>query len=141
MGTTPAQAVAQLEDATADGRLGVWCEQLGIDLLVVFGSAADPERAAAARDLDVAVLLGEGGEAGDVLTVITALMDLTGCADVDVLDLRRAGPVVSEEALVGTLPLYERTPGLLAQLRDRAVMRRMDTDWLRRLDLELMAGG
>jgi hypothetical protein len=39
----------------------------------------------------------------------------------------------------GTLPLHEARPGLLADLRDRATLRRLDTEWLRRLDLELMA--
>ncbi len=138
MGTRPAQAVARLQAAAADGSLDAWCARLRIELLVIFGSAADSARADAARDLDVAVLLGADG---GLLEVIDALVELTGCPDVDLLDLGRAGPVVSEEALVGTLPLYEAESGLLTQLRDRAMVRRMDTAWLRRLDLDLMASG
>jgi predicted nucleotidyltransferase len=128
-------ALQRLVDLADAGDLAVRCEALDIELLVVFGSAADEARAERARDLDVAVLLGPDG---DLLDVVNALIEMTGYQHVDVLDLGRAGPVAIEQALVDTLPLHERVPGTLAALRDRAIVRRMDTEWLRRLDLDLM---
>ena len=53
--------------------------------------------------------------------------------------LNRAGPVARERALVGGIPLYEGVSGAFATAQMAAVLERMDTDHLRRLDLELMA--
>ncbi len=44
-----------------------------------------------------------------------------------------------ERALVEVDPLYERSPGDFANAQIAAIMERLDTDWLRRLDLELMS--
>lgn len=44
-----------------------------------------------------------------------------------------------ERALVGGEPLVEQTAGSFARAQLAAIMERMDTAWLRRLDLELMA--
>lgn len=136
MAVTASEAVERLRELARTGELPTRCGELDVDALVVFGSAADESRRHRAGDLDVAVLLGRDG---DLLSVVNALVDLTRFGEVDVLDLGRAGPVATEQALVGTLTLYERVPGTLAGLRDRATMLRMDTDWLRRLDLDLMA--
>jgi hypothetical protein len=138
MSVTPGQAADRLRELASTGELASWCRDVGVVLLVAFGSAIDPDRAATARDLDVAVLLDPDGQS-DLLAVVNALVDLLHCDRVDVLDLARAGVVAQEQALVGTLPLFEQVPGTLAAVRDRAIVRRMDTDWLRRLDLELMA--
>ncbi len=135
---SPPTAFSQLVELERTGALADICRRIGIRLLVVFGSVVDPERAAGARDLDVAVLLDDQAEA-DLVTVTNLLVDLVHIDEVDVLDLGRAGPVAQEQALVGTAPLYEDEPGLYAAMRDRAMVRRMDTEWLRRLDLELMA--
>jgi predicted nucleotidyltransferase len=134
----PRQALNRLRELAASGELAHWCGRLGIDLLVAFGSATDPRRAEQARDLDLAVLISPGA-ASDVVEVVNALVDLVHCDRVDILDLARASVVAQEQALVGTLPLHEREPGLLAAIRDRAIVRRMDTDWLRKLDVDLMA--
>jgi len=57
----------------------------------------------------------------------------------DLLNLASAGPVAKERSLVGSIPLFEQAPGTLAWAQIAAMMERMDTDWLRRLDLEPMA--
>jgi hypothetical protein len=44
-----------------------------------------------------------------------------------------------ECALVGAVALYEAEAGDYARARMAAMLERMDTEWLRRLDLELMA--
>ena len=54
------------------------------------------------------------------------------------LVLDRAGPVARERALVGCLALYESESGAYARAQIAAVGERMDTDWLRALDLETM---
>jgi hypothetical protein len=56
------------------------------------------------------------------------------------MHLNRGGPVIRERALVGSVELFESKPGALASAQVAAVLERMDTDWMRRLDLELMAG-
>jgi predicted nucleotidyltransferase len=136
MTATPQQALLRLRELADSGELDELCRAVGIDVLVAFGSVVDPTTAPHARDLDLAVVLGDGA---DVLRVVNVLVSRLHCDDIDVLDLARAGPVAQEQALVATMPLYERVPGSVAAIRDRAIMRRMDTAWLRRLDLELMA--
>jgi hypothetical protein len=91
----------------------------------------------AARDLDVGVLL-EPNTRIAYLPLIQDLELLTE-ADVDVVHLNGAGPVLRERALVGSVVLDESEPGAWASASTAAVLERMDTEWLRRLDLELLA--
>lgn len=112
------------------------CERYGIRILTVFGSAVRAD--AAPRDLDVGIMFESGVEV-DYLAMIGDLIQLAN-ADVDVVHLNRGGPVIRERALVGSVPLYESEPGALARAATAAATERMDTDWMRRLDLELMAG-
>lgn len=81
----------------------------------------------------------EPGACGDVLAVLDELAGLTGSDDVDLLVLDDAGPVARERALVGSIALFESRPGAYAEAQMAAICERMDTDWLRRLDLELLA--
>lgn len=135
---TPAQALDRLRRMAGCGDLARLCDQYGVALLVAFGSAVRIDRAEAARDLDVAVSWTQDSRR-DLFGLVGALVGAVGFDAIDVMEVDRAGPVAVEQALVGTVPLYEADAGLLAALRDRAIMRRMDTEWLRRLDLELMA--
>lgn len=136
VGSTPETAVRRLRAAARSGALDGICEQLCVDLVTVFGNAArDP---ASARDVDIALAFAPGAQP-DLLAAADALSQLTGSDELDILDLGRAGPVAREQALVGCIPLYESRPGLFAQTRMRAMLERMETDWLRRLDLEQLA--
>lgn len=103
---------------------------------MVFGSAIDEGRLREPEDLDVATRLTEGT---DLVDVVNGLLDLVRCDDLDVMDLGRAGVVARAAALGVCEPLYEDEPGLFANRQMAAVAERMDTAWLRRLDLELMA--
>lgn len=132
---SPAQGLARLRAAAGSAELAELCGRHQIGLLTVFGSAA--RREPTARDLDIGVFF-EPGSRADQLGVIGDLVDLTE-ADVDVVHLNRGGPVIRERALVGSIVLHESRPGLLASAQIAAVMQRMDTDWLRRLDLDLLA--
>lgn len=102
----------------------------------VFGSTAagadDP------RDLDVAVGFVPGAPA-DVLGLLEDLVALTGIEAIDLLVLEHAGPVAKERALVGAVPLYQNEPCAYANAQMAAMLERMETAWLRRLDLEAMA--
>ena len=135
--TTPAAALRRLLDMAASGALDRFCEEHAVELLVAFGSAVrSPDEAA---DLDLAVRFQLGAPA-DALGLREALVALLGLERIDVMDLERAGVVGRYHALVaGVEPLYERRRGLYAEQQIRAALEFMDTAWLRRLDLELMA--
>jgi predicted nucleotidyltransferase len=132
---TPAEGLARLRAAAAAGGLEELCRRHRIRVLTVFGSTArdDP----AARDLDVGVLL-EPGASIDYLPLIDDIERLTD-ANVDVVHLNDAGPVLRERALVGSVVLDESEPGAWASASTAAMLERMDTEWLRRLDLDLLA--
>ena len=135
MGLDPRQALAVLREAAQDGRLEALCQAHDVRVLTVFGSAL--RATGSARDLDVAVRF-EWGRAVDLLALIDALTVLTGTDLLDVMVLDRAGPVARERALVGCLPLHESSPGAFAREQMAAVGERMDTAWLRALDLQTM---
>lgn len=132
---TPAEGLARLRASAATGELDALCRRHRIRVLTVFGSAARAEPHA--RDLDIGVLM-ERGAAIDHLGLIGDLDRLTE-ADVDVVYLNAGGPVIRERALVGSVVLDESEPGAWAGAATAAVLERIDTAWLRRLDLELLA--
>lgn len=120
--------------AETDG-LDDLCERHGIAVLTVFGSAAQghPEP----RDLDVGVLLRRGAKP-QLLALIGDLQDAAE-TDIDLVMLNDGGPVIRERALVGAVALYEAAAGDWLRAATAAALERMDTAWLRRLDLELLA--
>lgn len=136
--TTTRQALATLRDAAGDGRLDALCERMSLDLVVVFGSAADPT-VAEPHDLDVAVRSSEGAH-GDLVATNVELSDLVDHGAVDVLDLRRAEVVARSRALgPPCIPLYEREAGMFALAQMAALAEAMETAPMRRRDLELLA--
>jgi predicted nucleotidyltransferase len=137
VGTTPAEALARLRAAAEDGRLEAIVPARELTLVTVFGSVVDDP--ANAHDIDIAVMPRRGTSL-DILGVINDFLWLTGSDDVDVMDLGRAGPVARQHALTYSEVLYEAERGEGAEAEIRATMERMDTDWLRDLDLRLMAG-
>ncbi len=132
---TPAQGLARLHAAASSGELDALCAAHHIRVLTVYGSAAGGE--AAARDLDIGVITERVGL--DVVALIADLIDLTGTGCVDLAHLNRAGPVLKERALVGSIGLYESEAGALATAQAAAIGERIDTDPMRRLDLELLS--
>lgn len=139
--TGPRAGLARLEAMAGDGRLDALCERHGIAVLTVFGSTVCGSAARGdsdPRDLDVAVLPRPGTPL-EIMPLLADLQDAAG-ADIDLALLDTAGAVLRERALVGTLPLYEYRPGEWARAATAAVQERMDTAWMRRLDLDLLAG-
>jgi hypothetical protein len=127
-------ALDRLRSAAEDGTLDEICERRGVRVLGVFGSAltsADP------RDLDVGVGFLAGG--GDLLGLIGDLTGLTGFDRVDVAVVDGANPVLRARALSG-LGLYEWAEGGHLLGGEHALAEERDTAWLRRLDLETLAG-
>ena len=136
---TPLEGLERLRGAAASGDLDRVCEQLGVAMLVVFGSATTPEAGRVPRDLDVAVRL-RGATSADIVDVTNALIDLTGTTDVDVMDLATAGVVARARALgPASEPLYENAPGAVALAQMAALTHAMETAPMRRRDLELLA--
>lgn len=130
----PAQGLARLRAAAADGRLDALCARHGLALLTVFGSAV--REGAPARDLDVAVL---PGASLDPVALVNDLVELTGVEAVDLARLDDAGAVLRERALVGCVALYECEPGRYAAAQLAAIAERVETDPGRRAELQLLA--
>lgn len=133
----PREALRRLTAAAATGELASLCRAYGAELVVAFGSAVRTD--AAPRDLDIAVAFRRDGAQPDLLGFLDALGVLAESTALDLMDLTRAGPVARERALTNGLPLVELTPGIFAREQMHAITERMDTAWLRQLDLELMA--
>ncbi|OEU86736.1 hypothetical protein DB35_24110 [Streptomyces abyssalis] len=135
----PRESLRRLAVAAADGELDSLCRAFGAELLVAFGSAV--RTGSEPQDLDIAVLFRRDGTRPDLLGFLDGLSTLAQSTVIDLMDLGRAGPVARERALVGGITLVELTPGALAREQMHAITERMDTAWLRRLNLELMARG
>ncbi len=137
MTPSPLTALAKLRAAGAAGSLGAACAELGIRLLVAHGSAVDAGGSIEPKDLDLAFR----GPGADLLAVADRLGEISEFSDIDLMDLDRANPVARARA---TGPrsevLYEAAPGVFATEQMAALAMDMETRWLRRLDLELMAG-
>jgi predicted nucleotidyltransferase len=111
------------------------CARHGVLVLTVFGSAARGEPRA--RDLDIAVITGPGLRF-DAVGLVAELVELTGVDAVDLAHLNRGGPVIRERALVGSVALFEDAPGRFATAQTAAIGLRIETDAMRRLDLDLL---
>ena len=133
--TTPSEGLVRLRTAAASGELDALCAQRSVRVLTVFGSTARDEPTA--RDLDVAVI-SEPGAPFDQVALLNDLVDLTGVQAVDLAHLNRAGPVLRERALVGSVALFESAPGRFADAQTAAIGERIETDPMRRLDLDLL---
>jgi predicted nucleotidyltransferase len=134
---TPLDGLAALQAAADSGELAELCARHRVRILTVFGSAARGKPGA--RDLDIGVMF-EPGTDPDYLRIINDLMDLTTIEAVDFVHLNRGGPVIRERALVGSIVLFESEPGALASAQISAIAERIETDPMRHLDLELLAG-
>lgn len=106
-----------------------------LDLLLAFGSAV--RDGGEPRDLDLAAL---SRARLDPLRLLHDLYGLTTLEAVDLLDLRRAGPVARFEALDGGVILFEARPGLFAGAHMAAVAQKADTAEFRRRVLAALAG-
>lgn len=98
-----------------------------LELLVAFGSAVKG-RMRARSDLDVAVRCTTPA---DLDSLYLALAPLLGTDRLDLVDLRRAGPVLMMEVARSGRVLYEKRPGVFRQFQSLASRRYCDTAKLR----------
>jgi len=98
-----------------------------LQLLVLFGSAVKG-RARTTSDLDLAVLCDGPAELD---SLYLALAPRLRTHRLDLVDLRRAGPILAFEVARSGLPLFEKLPGLFRQFQSLASRRYADTRKLR----------
>ncbi len=108
-------------------RLAPLCANPDVELVILFGSAVSgtthPE-----SDLDVAI---QGRQPLDVVETTNQVIRLLRTDRVDVVDLRRASPLLMMEIARGGMLLYEREPGLYVAFCSLAHRRYVDTAKLR----------
>jgi predicted nucleotidyltransferase len=97
--------------------------EAGVELVVLFGSAAGPHRARA-RDLDLGL---RGNGPLDLLALTNRWIARLGTQAVDLVDLRRADPLLLALAARDGYPLFERDPGAFARFVSLAMRRFADT--------------
>ncbi|MFN2488068.1 MAG: nucleotidyltransferase domain-containing protein [Acidimicrobiia bacterium] len=104
----------------------------GVELMAAFGSTI--VEAATADDLDLAVAIREEA---DLYSLIADLVEMLRFDRIDVVDLETADVVLAAEALRSVFRSSSPIPAYtLAQMA--ALTERMETAYLRRLDLELL---
>ena len=97
-------------------------------LLVLFGSAAR-DRARSESDIDLAV---QCDGPADLDALYLAVAPRLGTDRLDLIDLRRAGPLLGMAVARTGRPLFEREPGAFREFQSLASRRYCDTDKLRR---------
>ena len=108
-------------------RLAPLIEQGTIHLIVLFGSTVHG-LTHHESDLDLAM---QGSSPLDVVAVTTEAIRLLHANRVDVVDLRRASPLLMMEVVRGGRLVYEQRPGLYAEFCSLAHRRYVDTAKLR----------
>ena len=119
----PMATVASIRESMAN----VGAEIPDLELIVLFGSAASG-RARSRSDVDVAVL-NRGG--ADLDALFLALAPRLKTDRLDLVDLRRAGPLLAFEVARSGVVLFERSPGVFRQFQSLASRRYADTKKLR----------
>lgn len=120
MATSVTPTVPQhLRDAAAG-----LAREAGLDLVVLFGSAATGARAVP-EDLDIAVRAATG--VVDLMALTNRLIERVGTQHIDLVDLRRADPVLLAAVARDGVPLFEQEPATFARFVSLAVRRFADT--------------
>ncbi|QUL99293.1 MAG: nucleotidyltransferase domain-containing protein [Candidatus Fermentithermobacillus carboniphilus] len=109
------------------------CHRHGVSLAVLFGSQARG-RATDASDIDLAVLMEDKGYARDLLCLarerrqfMKDLITYLQTADVDLVILNHANPLLRFQVAKTGKPVYEGMPGLFAQFCSLAVRQHEDS--------------
>lgn len=71
--------------------------------------------------------------------LLEALMELVGADEVDLLVLDQASPTARCHGLVEAVPVYEDLAGRFAHTQLAAALVFYETEWLRLVDLEMLA--
>ncbi|HLG18260.1 MAG TPA: nucleotidyltransferase domain-containing protein [Bdellovibrionota bacterium] len=117
------QTVEEIRDALKP----LW-ESGKFEMVMLFGSVATG-RMSSGSDLDIALWPRNGW---DEISVTTDIVRQTHWSNVDVVDLRRADPVVAMQiARTGAL-LYSDNPAFFTEFKSLAFRRFVDTEKLRK---------
>lgn len=96
-----------------------------VKLVFFFGSAADPERKIPVRDVDIAILADPPLEFWDFLGLQGHAEDAAG-GGIDLVDLNKAGVVLTYEVADTGICLYSNPPELQDEFVCRALMQYFD---------------
>ena len=116
-------------------KLAPVCARADILLILLFGSRVSG-LTHARSDVDVAIL---GTHPLDMVEVTGSVMRLLRSSLVDVVDLRRASPLLAMEVIRKGRLLYERDAGAYAEFCSLAHRKYVDTAKLRRAQQEAVA--
>lgn len=108
----------------------------GLRLVVLFGSTARRARGTEGRDpadFDLGVIPGDDL---DLVGLTNAFIRALGEQAVDVVDLRRADPVLALAVARDGIPLHEGSPGEFARFHSLSVRRFADTQKFRATERE-----
>lgn len=108
-------------------RLLPLCGDKGLQLILLFGSAVSG-KIHARSDIDLAFLFDKPV---DILALTNRVIRLLHTDNVDVVDLRRASPLLKFAAVKSGMLLYEREPGMFNEFYSLAFRRYVDTKKLR----------
>lgn len=111
-------------------------EEVGLRLVVLFGSTARRARGTEGRDpadFDLGVI---PGDEVDLVGLTNAFIRALGEQAVDVVDLRRADPVLALAVARDGIPLHEGSPGEFARFHSLSVRRFADTRKFRATERE-----
>lgn len=100
-----------------------------LELVVLFGSSA--RGGEKTRDLDLAV---RANTTIDPVALTNRLHRALGRSDVDLVDLRRADPLLLFVVAREGIPLYEAEPGTFARFQNLAARRYYDTAHFREME-------
>jgi len=108
-------------------RLGPLFNESGLELVILFGSVA-VGKVHGRSDIDLGFLYGHDVNILDLTGKVTGLL---GTDKVDVVDLRRASPLLRFSAARNCVVLFERVPGTFSKFLSLAFRRFVDTKKLR----------
>lgn len=103
-----------------------------LSLVILFGSAAHLDQERDPRDLDLAVQGNSGGV--DSVALTNAFIQELGIQDVDLVDLRRADPLILQLVAEEGRMLHEAEPGIHARFCSLAARRYADTRKFREME-------
>lgn len=103
------------------------CGDKGLRLILLFGLAVSG-KIHARSDIDLAFLFDKPA---DILALTNRVIRLLHTDTVDVVDLRRASPLLKFSAVKSGMLLYEKEPGLFNEFYSLAFRRYVDTKKLR----------
>ncbi|HUP47497.1 MAG TPA: nucleotidyltransferase domain-containing protein [Thermoanaerobaculia bacterium] len=108
-----------------------------VQAIYLFGSAAVGTQHAGS-DLDLAILIGERITLRKELRLRSTVVELLRRPDVDLVILDHAPPLLRYEVVTRGRRLYARDEAIVDAFEHRSIMIYMDTEYLRRLERDIV---